>query len=144
MTYTRLWPRNGKTNSFCYYTSATKGLGELLRAMYKEFGDCCPPIHRMSLHEKSLEPDDIMEQFVLTWNRVQLTVLPLLGGDDTVGRRRRGLEVAAWLRGGGEASWEAAVLVTERGRGWEASRVGIPCDTQPIPFPLGPASNSLK
>jgi len=72
MTYTRLWPRNGKTNSFCYYTSATKGLGELLRAMYKEFGDCCPPIHRMSLHEKSLEPDDIMEQFVLTWNRVQL------------------------------------------------------------------------
>jgi len=39
-------------------------------------------------------------------------VLPLLGGGDTVGRRRRSLEVAARLRGGGEASWEAAVLVT--------------------------------
>ena len=30
--------------------------------------------------------------------------------------------MAARLRGGDEASWEAAVLVSERGRGWEASR----------------------
>ena len=64
-------------------------------------------------------------------------VLPLLGGGDTVGRQQRGLQVAARLRGGGEESWEAAVLVTGRGRDWEASRVEILCDTAD-PFPYGP------